>query len=168
MDTPSAETVLFSTTLRPYRSANLHTLRWLLVFMALAFAAIGFGFSLAGAWPVSGFLGLEIVLLLGALLLNQRAGRAVETIALTTAALTVRRVDPWGREHRWSFPPHWLQISATPARHGPEGLERLEVRSHGRSIVIGSFLSPNERKNLGDDLRAALTRLAGAPHQIGS
>ncbi|MEQ8193511.1 MAG: DUF2244 domain-containing protein, partial [Rhodospirillales bacterium] len=160
--TLAAETVLFNTTLRPHRSANLYTLRWLLILMALAFAITGFGFSLAGAWPVSGFLGLEIVLLVGALLLNERAGRAVETISLTADALTVHCIDARGRERRFTFPPQWLQIVATPVPHGllheGGGLERLEVRSHGRSVAIGSFLPPADRQALCADLRTALAR----------
>ena len=90
--------VLFTTTLRPHRSANRRVLGWLLGLLAVAFAITGIGFSLIGAWPVMGFFGLDIALLVGAFYLNTRAGRAYEVIDLTAQQLSVRRVDPWGHE----------------------------------------------------------------------
>ncbi len=152
--------VLFSTTLRPHRSANLRALNWLLGFLGLAFIAIGLGFFLVGAWPVTGFLGAEIAVLYIALRLNLRGARSFESIDLTAQELKIRRVNHWGREWQWSFHPHWLQVILTPSRRG---LDKLELRSHGQSLVIGAFLTQEERQGLFDSLRQALTRLAGAP-----
>ena len=161
----AAASVLFSTTLRPHRSANRRTINWLLGILAVAFAITGIGFSLIGAWPVMGFFGLDIALLIGAFYLNTRAGRASEAIDLTAEELTVRRIDPWGREREWSFQSRWLRISVTPGLYGPD---RLEVCSHGRALVIGKFLSPEEHQRVCDNLRQALTRLnksgGGVPH----
>ena len=151
--------VLFNTTLRPHRSANRRTINWLLGILAVAFAITGIGFSLIGAWPVMGFFGLDIALLVGAFYLNTRAGRACEIINLTAQQLSVCRIDPGGRERRWSFQPQWLQVNTTP---GPYGPDRLAVRSHGRTLVIGKFLSPDEREQLSESLRQALKRLTSS------
>jgi len=155
--------VLFNTTLRPHRSASRRTINWLLGILAVAFAVTGIGFSLIGAWPVMGFFGLDIALLAGAFYLNTRAGRACEIIDLTTQQLSIRRVDPWGQERRWSFQPQWLQVNTTP---GPYGPDQLAVRSHGNTLVIGKFLRPDERRQLSESLQQALTRLAPSNTKI--
>ena len=102
------------------------------------------------------FMGLEIALLFAALRLNNRAGNAYEAINLTRKALTVRRVDHWGNRAEFWFPPEWLQVNLEepPSRETP-----LELRSHGRSLIIGAFLLPEERLQLAHALRRELDRL---------
>jgi uncharacterized membrane protein len=107
------------------------------------------------------FLGLEVLLLYGAFRLHQRAGNACEAINLTPRALTVRRVDHWGNRTEFRFPPYWLQVNLDepPTRRSP-----LELRSHGDSLTIGSFLLPEERLRLARSLRRELARLSAARH----
>jgi uncharacterized membrane protein len=157
----AAASVLFSTTLRPHRSANRRAINWLLGVLSVAFVITGFGFSLICAWPVMGFFGLNIALLVGAFYLNNRNARASEQIDLTADALTIRRTDPWGRERQWSFQPQWLNVGLTPT---PQGRKQLEMRSYGQSLIIGKFLSPEEREQVYDDLRQALTQVASTMH----
>lgn len=149
--------LLFSAELRPRRGASLkavHTLIWI---VGGVWFVVGVCFWMAGAWPVFGFLGLDVALLYLALRLHHQAGNRVEAIRLTPDALTVRRVDPWGRRRTWSFQPYWLQVNLMEAegRH-----DRLELRSHGKSLVIGEFLMPEERRALAGALRAALRPLS--------
>lgn len=101
----AAASVLFSTTLRPHRSASRRTINWLLGILTVAFTVTGLGFSLIGAWPVMGFFGIDIALLVGAFYLNNRDSRAAEQIDLTADALTIRRTDPCGRARHLSFQP---------------------------------------------------------------
>ena len=58
---------------------------------------IGTVFWVAGAWPVIGFMGLDVALVYIALRLNFRSARATEIISLTRDQLTIRRVDAHGR-----------------------------------------------------------------------
>lgn len=153
----AAASILFSTTLRPHRSASRRTINWLLGILTAAFAITGLGFSLIGAWPVMGFFGLDVALLVGAFYLNNRSGRACEVIDLTAEEFRIRRIDPWGRERAWSFQPQWLNIDMNKA---PQGYDQLEVRSHGQALVIGKFLGPDERQTVCDNLRQALKRLS--------
>lgn len=148
--------VLYSAIIKPHRSAGLTVTRTLLLIVAGAWLIVGTVFVIAGAWPVIPFLGLEIALLAGAFALNNKAASAEETINLTALALTVRRVDHWGKQTVFSFPPQWLQVNTDVA--GPTG-PRLELRSHGRSLFIGSFLLPDERLALARTLRRELARL---------
>ena len=152
----SESTVLFSAVIRPHRSAGRHAATVVVVLVAAVLFLASIGFIAVGAWPVAPFLGLEVLLLAGALSLNRRAGTAYEAINLTRQTLTVKRVNHWGRQTAVSFPPNWLQVNLE------EPVQRwspLELRSHGRSLVIGSFLLPEERLRLARSLRRELDRL---------
>lgn len=154
----AAETsVLYSAVLRPHRSAGQRAASIVVGLVAAQVAVVGIGFLLAGAWPVLPFFGLEIVLLYALLRLNQHAGNAFEAINLTRQALTVRRMDHWGKRSDFSFPPDWLQVNLEPL---PGHDNRLELRTHGRSLAIASFLPAHEREELALTLRRALGRLS--------
>lgn len=115
--------------------------------------AIGMVFYLSGAWPVVGFLGLDVLIVYVAFRLNYRAARAYESVRLTPGALEVTRVDSRGRGERISFQPYWLAVEMDdpPHRHS-----RLTLRSHGRRLEIGRFLTPDEKLSLARALRRAL------------
>ncbi len=51
-------------------------------------------FLLLGAWPVFGFLGLDVLLVYVAFRANFRAARAYEEVTVTSSELTVRKVNP--------------------------------------------------------------------------
>lgn len=148
--------VVYSAIIRPHRSTGPAGMRVVILLVAGVWAVVGTVFVSVGAWPVLPFLGLEIGLLAGAFALNNRAASAEEAINLTAEALTVRRVDHWGKQTHFSFPPHWLQVNTDTS--GPSG-PRLELRSHGRSMFIGNFLLPDERLALARTLRRELSRL---------
>ncbi|MGZ8409547.1 MAG: DUF2244 domain-containing protein [Hyphomicrobium sp.] len=148
--------VLYSAVLRPHRSTGARTIRRVVLCAFALLFSVSLIFVAAGAWPVAPFMGLEMALLFGALRLNDRAGNAYEAINLTQKALTVRRVDHWGNRVDFWFPPEWLQVNLEepPSRETP-----LELRSHGRSLIIGAFLLPEERLQLAHALRRELDRL---------
>ena len=152
--------VLYSAVLRPHRSAGQKVARIVTGLVAALLVIVGAGFLLAGAWPVLPFLGLEVVLLYAALRFNQRAANACEAINLTRKALTVHRVDHWGKQSDFSFPPYWLQINLLEM---PGQDNCLELRTHGRSLAIASFLLPHERRELAQTLRRALGRVSAPP-----
>jgi uncharacterized membrane protein len=151
---------VFDVLLTPHRSLSP---RGFLLLMALVCAisfTAGLIFYLAGAWPVVGFLGLDVLLIYVAFRINYRRAHMYETLHMTAHALTVRRVNHWGEERRWSFQPAWLQILMDdPPDHGSQ----LTLRSHGNSLVIGSFLTPGERLDLARALRSALAETRAVP-----
>ncbi len=152
--------VLFDALLTPHRSLSPSGFVILMAFVcAISFTA-GLIFFLAGAWPVVGFLGLDVLLIYLAFRLNYRHGRAYETLELTPRSLTLRRVDHWGKASSWRFQPTWLQVLIDDP---PEHHSQLTLRSHGRSVTIGAFLTPVERLDLARSLRRALARAKGAP-----
>ena len=54
-------------------------------------------FGLIGAWPMFGFMGLELVALISLLLHHHRKTTIIERIAVTDHQLHLERVSPWGR-----------------------------------------------------------------------
>ena len=156
IETSPAERGHFRTVLRPRRSATLKGIHIVMGAVAATSFGTGVAFIAAGAWPVFGFLGFEVLLLYGALRLHHWSGHVSEVIAITGEACTVERVDPWGKRRIWSFQPYWMQVRLDPL----EGQNRLELRSHGRVLAIGTFLTPSERSEVAEKLRDALAQLA--------
>jgi uncharacterized membrane protein len=122
----------------------------LMTAIVLVSGAIGAGFVLAGAWPVTGFLGLDVLLLYLAFRWNYRQGRRVEFIRLDGAELVVRRVEPSGRRREWRFDAYWVHVTIDQPSN------QLTLSSHGRALAVGAFLSLEERLEVGKALRAAL------------
>lgn len=152
---PAASPLLFDAVLQPHRSlSRLGFVILMLVLCLISFTA-GIMFLLQGAWPVFGFFGLDVLAVYVAFKLNYRSGRQFETVQLGGDGLRVRRVQPSGRSHEWTFAPNWLQVRMdNPPRHASQ----LELSSHGQSVVIGAFLTPNERLEVAVALREALAR----------
>jgi uncharacterized membrane protein len=116
--------------------------------------ATGLMFFLLGAWPVLGFMGLDVALIYLAFRLNFRALRRYETVNLTGDTLTVTRVEPSGREQSWSFNPYWVRLRLEP-RIGRS--TELSLALHGTRLVLGSFLTDAEREDFALALSSALS-----------
>ncbi|HEY6336671.1 MAG TPA: DUF2244 domain-containing protein [Alphaproteobacteria bacterium] len=156
--------LFFDAVLTPHRSLSAEGF-WILMALicGVSFLA-GIFFVLRGAWPVTGFFGLDVLLLYVAFKANYRSARLRETVKLTTDALVVERVSLSGRRSRWTFQPYWLRIEIDDP---PEHDSQLTLTSHGRSLAIGSFLSPEERLEVALALRAALHRWRAAGREAG-
>src|SRR3546814_5288173 len=73
---PARSRVFFDAVLLPHRSLGPRGFRILMLVAGGGACVIGTSFMLMGAWPVTGFCGLEILLLYIAFRLNYRSGRA--------------------------------------------------------------------------------------------
>ena len=160
----SSEGVLFETELRPNQSSTPGAIRKLALVLCVALVPAGLVFVYVGAWPVFGFLGLEIVALVTLLNYHHKRSYVIERIAITINELRVERINPWGQRSEWSFKRHWLQVNLD------ESSQRdcaLELRSHGRALVIGAFLAPDERRKVARRLRDALHAEAQSNPTLG-
>ena len=149
---------MFRAELRPHRSATVRTLNVIIVGLLAIFIPTAIAFVTAGAWPVTGFMGFELLLLYGAFRLNWHRGSTVEYVDLTQRTLTVERIDHWGQRRVWTLQPQWTQISVAE-RKGHHG--RLELRSRGQSLVIGEFLTLDEQVELAVALKKAVAKATG-------
>ena len=118
----------------------------------------GLVFLLIGAWPVAGFFGLDVLVLYVAFRLNYRAGRIYETVEIGANALTVTRVHPSGRQQRFAFNPYWVRVELAEGR---DGRTVLSLRHHGQALAFGRFLTDDERRDVAEALRSALSAARG-------
>jgi uncharacterized membrane protein len=157
MTEPADNVVLYRRVLYPHRSAGGIVLFRVLLIVAMVLTAVSMSFIALGAWPVSGFLGLEVVLLGAAFWVSEKRLNMRETIDLTQKVLIVERIDSRGRRQRWTFQPHWLYLRSLDRDGRSVG---LELRSHGNSLVVGAYLTGDEISDLRRTLEEALRRLS--------
>lgn len=155
----ASEPMLFDAVLYPHRSLGPRAFLLLMACIAGVSFIAGIVFLIAGAWPVFGFLGLDVLLVYWAFMASYRSGRLHEIVRLTPKMLTVERRHPGGRVQSWSFQPYWLRVDIDDP---PEHESQIVLSSHGRSLAIGSFLSPDERGDLARALRRALAQARSA------
>jgi uncharacterized membrane protein len=150
----------FDAILYPHRSLPPLGFTLLMSGVVAISAGVGAGFVLMGAWPVTGFFGLDVLLLFLAFRWNYRQARRAELIRLDQDGLSVRRIEPDGRQREWRFEPYWVRVGFDdPPRYDSE----LTLSSHGAHLVVGAFLSVTERLEVARALRAALRAHGGDP-----
>ena len=158
---PSQEPTIFSAVLTPHRSLSpTGFLLFMLVLGGISFAT-GIMFLLAGAWPVFGFLGLDVLLVYWAFRLNYRSARAYEMVTVTPSELTIRKVSHHGRISEWTLNPLWVRLDRVV--HAEFGIERLFLVSRGQQLAIAGFLGPQEKESFALALSAALGEAKRGP-----
>jgi uncharacterized membrane protein len=156
-----AEAPIFAAVITPHRSlTSTGFLIFMLCIGALSFAS-GVVFLMLGAWPVFGFLGLDVLLVYWAFRANFRAARAYEEVTVTATELTVRKVSHHGAVREWTLNPVWVKLDR--AVHEEFGIERLFLVSHGRRLSVANFLSPDEKASFATALSAALGEAKRGP-----
>ncbi len=149
---------LFDAVLYPNRS--LPNAGFAIVMAVVIGANLLFGtyFYAVGAWPVIGFCGLDVFAVWLAFKLSYRQGRLRERVRVTRDEMLVARVLPSGHETRWRLQPFWTRVSIDdPVRHESQ----VMVTSKGRVLILGAFLSPDERARFAEALNGALSRCLG-------
>jgi uncharacterized membrane protein len=119
---------------------------------------IGIMFYLLGAWPVSGFFGLDVLLIYWAFKLHYEHGKAAEIIRLSNETLTITRIDHKGRRQDWQFNPYWVNVSMSCPPNVPKNIGEtfIQARSHGKGTYFGTFLTQEKRLELMSSLKQAL------------
>jgi len=158
---PHSEPTLFSAIITPHRSLSGGGFVAVMALIgALSFAG-GMFFFLLGAWPVIGFLGLDVLLVYWAFRANYRAAAAYEEITVTASELRLRRVSHRGRVSEWSLNPLWTQL--VRETHEEFGLLRLYLVTRGRKLAVAGFLSPKEKESFATALGNALGEAKRGP-----
>jgi uncharacterized membrane protein len=157
----SDEPTLFSAVLTPHRSLGRTGFIVLMCLIGGISFAAGLVFFLAGAWPVMGFFGLDVLLVYIAFKVSYRSAAAYEQVTMTPSTLTVRKVSHRGEVAEWTLNPVWVRLQ----REANEefGIERLFLVSHGRRLPVATFLGPNEKASFASALAAALGEARRGP-----
>ena len=159
---PQPEPTLFSAIITPHRS--LSSTVFLVVMLLIGGFSFGGGvlFFMLGAWPVVGFLGLDVLLVYWAFRANYRAAAAAfEEVTVTPSELRVRKVSHRGKVAEWTLNPIWTKLDRET--HEEYGLQRLFLVSRGRRLTVASFLAPSERESFAEALGNALGEARRGP-----
>ena len=153
----------FSAELAPNRSLpNPAFIALMIAIGAISFTA-GVIFITMGAWPVTGFFGLDLVLVWLAFKISYRDGRLREWIRIDARDIELVRRLPAGHVRRYRMPTGWTRLHhAAPGKHDSQ----IALVSSGKALVVGAFLSPHERDELAAAIKAGLEK-AVAPQEAG-
>jgi uncharacterized membrane protein len=158
---PNSEPTLFSATLTPHRSLSRKGFIVLMAAVSLISFVAGMAFLIAGAWPVFGFFGLDVLLIYWAFRANYRAAAEYEQVMVTPSELKFRKVSAKGRIREWTLNPLWVRLERET--HEEFGVQRLFLTFRGRQLSIGQFLSPDEKDSFSTALTAALAEARRGP-----
>lgn len=156
-----ADSPIFSAVLTPYRSLGRQGFFVLMLCIGLICFASGLPFLLLGAWPVLLFFGLDVLLVWFAFRMNYRAARAFEEVEVFPETVTIRQVSAAGKVRTHEFNPYWARLSVH--RIEDEGVVRITLTSHGRSLDVGTFLNPPDKESFAHAFARALSEARGAP-----
>ncbi len=158
---PDSEPPLFSAIITPHRSLSSTGFLLLMLLIGGTSFAAGIVFYVIGAWPVVGFLGLDVLLVYWAFCANYRAATAFEQVTVTHSELHLRRVSHRGEVAEWTLNPLWTTLDREI--HEDFGLLKLFLVSRGRKLAVAGFLAPNERESFATALSAALGEAKRGP-----
>jgi uncharacterized membrane protein len=136
--------------LRPHRSLSLAAFKLMLIVVIAVNAIVAIFFVAQGAFPVAGFLGLDVLALWLAFRWNYRAARIAEYVRVGAQRVHVASVSPKGEATHWVLNPVWARV----LREGKGVL----IRSGERQIRLGAFLTPTECESFANALNLALHR----------
>ena len=147
------EKIFLNLTVLPYRSLSKKGFKNLMLVVCFIFFSVGIFFWHIGAWPVFGFLGLDVFLLYYAFRINYKSGEIFETIKLIKQNLLITRNFPSGKKQTWNLEPYWTKVEIlNPATHQ----HNLIIKSKNKVVSLGSFLNYNDKKILLKKIESAL------------
>ena len=148
---PSIEGAVFlETTLTPHRSLSRAAFRLMMGWVIAVNAAFAAYFLYRHAFPVAGFLGLDVAALWLAFHFNYRAAQRIEMVRVAKHVVYVSSKDASGGVKHYVLNPIWARV----LRAGPGVL----IRAGKAQMRLGAFLSPKECEALASELDTALWR----------
>ena len=141
--------VCYSITAKP--NCSLTPEGTMAVFIAIAFFSlvVATGFYLAGAWLVFPFAGLELFALGGAFYYVHCHSGDYESITIAGNDLAIEQRN-YKNVSRVVFHRYWAQVLL---REMADGEQKLWLRSHGKEVEIGRFMTNDARLTLASQLR---------------
>ncbi len=157
----AGEHTLFSALLTPHRSlGSVGFLVLMGVIAGISFVG-GIVFYIVGAWPVIGFMGLDVALVYWAFRVNYLRAAAYEEVTVTASELRVKKVSHRGEVAEWSLNPLWTKVDRVT--HEEFGLLHLFLVSRGRRLAVATFLGPAEKESFAAALSAAIGEAKRGP-----
>lgn len=145
----------WSVTLTPHRSLTREGFVAIMAILVILNFAGGLLFLSAGAWPVTGFMGLDVLVMWWAFRRNFKDAKRAERIVVEGDKVTLQRFAASGAADVTEFNRRWLSVELE-FDEAREIVGRLLLTYRGVATEIGSFLGAEERESLSKALRRAL------------
>lgn len=145
--------VYLDAVLEPPRSLSGRGLNRVMMILGGASLLSGLGFVFMGAWPVAGFMGLEILALWLVFRWSFRSQRARTYVRVTADAVELRRIDARGRERQARMSSYFARVEYDPSASGAHALRLATSRS---AYPLGEHLNAVERETFAQRLSQAL------------
>ncbi len=156
MTTQTQARPLFAAKLTPHRSLGRKGFRVVIMLVAVLATIPGIIFFSMGAWPIVGFLGLDIALIWWAMSASRRDGKRYEEVTLWPDQLEIKQVDGVGKETLSRFNPYFVKLVVD--RDFNERTVGLHLRTRDRDVVLGQFLNQDEKSSFAKAFGTALKR----------
>jgi len=156
MTTQTQARPLFAARLTPYRSLGKRGYRVVIAVIAVAATVPAITFYALGAWPIVGFMGLDVALIAWAMWASLRDGKRYEQVTLWPDQLEVKQVDGSGKETLTRFNPHFVKLVVD--RDYNERTTGLHLRTRDRDVLLGAFLNNDEKSSFAKAFGTALKR----------
>jgi uncharacterized membrane protein len=144
---------IFQAVIIPHRSLSPRAVRGVAIVVGAACCLTAVAVAIAGAWPVIGFTGAELLLASLLLRLHLRGGNAREMLLLDDAGLSVVRTDASGRRREVALPGAWLSVRL---QERPGRVPALKLVGRGVEEEVAASLGEAEKRDLAAALAAAL------------
>lgn len=152
---------LFERRLQPHRSLNGVQFRRLMIGFSVIATATTVPFFLLGAWPIVGFMGLDVLIFYLAFRASFRSARAYELVRLNAVSLHVEKVSAKGKRRIFRFNPLWVRLEAQEDEDF--GLRHLYLKFRKQEVEVGAFLAPVERAEFAKAFQPALAQARRGP-----
>ena len=146
--------IFLDLTVLPYRSLSKKGFKYLMIWVTSIFLGIGIFFWKIGAWPVFGFLGLDVLMVYYAFKINYKSGEIYENLRLFDKSFEITRIFPSGKKQTWDLEPYWAKAEITGLRNN----KNLVIKSKEKMVLVGSFLNINDKKKLLEKIQEALDK----------
>lgn len=130
--------------------------RTVVALVAILATIPGIVFFSLGAWPIVGFMGLDVALIWWALVAHQRDGKRYEEVTLWPDQLELKQVDGSGKHVLTRFNPYFVKLVID--RDFNERTTALHLRTRDQDVVIGAFLNQDEKSSFAKAFGTALKR----------
>jgi uncharacterized membrane protein len=145
----------WSVTLTPHRSLKRQGFVAIMVLVAIINFIGGVLFMVVGAWPVTGFMGLDVLLVWWAFRQNFADAQKAERISVENDIVKLQRFTPEGQREVLEYNRRWLRVELE-IDDARDLVGRLLFSYRGAFTEVGSFLGAEERRTLSKALREAL------------
>lgn len=147
---------LFAAKLTPHRSLGPRG-RAVLVGAVMAMAAIpSLVFYSLGAWPIVGFMGLDVLAVWVALRWSAHQTKRAEEVTLWPNRLEVREVSAGGKQSVVAFDPNETRLIVD--RDYDEKTTALYLRNREGDYELGAFLAASEKASFARVFGTALRK----------